>query len=142
MIESHGSDRVESRFFQISRVGAGQEVMKSSRVGLGHDPPETGHSRVGSTWHPSCLGCQSTGRVRGSKSWVEINSNRPAINPYFTGQPKSVGSGQIGSGQEIFKSHGSGRARPDLTREVRPDPRTALIYLCLAPIGRDLLVHR
>ena len=59
---SNLAGRVGSRSFQISRVGlgwvkkfsnvigrirSGQEVLKISRVGSGHDPRETGHSRVG-----------------------------------------------------------------------------------------------
>jgi len=42
-----GSGRVKSFSNLTGRVGSGQEVMKSSRVGSGHDPRETGHSRVG-----------------------------------------------------------------------------------------------
>ena len=56
----HGSVRVGSTSFQISRVGpsrvkrfsnfvgrigSGHEVFKMSRVGSGHDPRDTGHSR-------------------------------------------------------------------------------------------------
>ena len=56
-----GSGRVGSIGFKISRVGSGrakkfqnlagrvglsQEVFKNSRVGSGHDPRDTGHSRV------------------------------------------------------------------------------------------------
>ena len=62
MFKSRGSNQVGSRFFSISRVGpdwiakpsnlpgrarSGLEVMKSSRVGSGHDSRETGHSRIG-----------------------------------------------------------------------------------------------
>ena len=61
LFEHHGSGRVGSRFFQISRgrvasghffsnltgrVRSGQEAMKSSRVRSGHGPRATGHSRV------------------------------------------------------------------------------------------------
>ena len=47
-----GSGQVGSGVFQISRVGSGrvgsgQDVIKSSQVGPGHDPREAGHSRVG-----------------------------------------------------------------------------------------------
>ena len=47
--ESHGWGRVGSRIFKShgsGRVGSGEETMKSSRVGSGHDPRKTGHSRA------------------------------------------------------------------------------------------------
>ena len=59
--KSHGSGRVVTIAFTISRVGSGrvkrfqnlagrvgsgQEVFKISRVGSGHDPRDTDHSRV------------------------------------------------------------------------------------------------
>ena len=52
VLKSYGSGRVGSGQVKNSsnftgRVRSGQEVMKSSRVGSGHDPRETGHSRVG-----------------------------------------------------------------------------------------------
>ena len=41
-----GSGRVK-RFKNLAhRVGSGQEVFKISRVGTGHDPRDSGHSRV------------------------------------------------------------------------------------------------
>lgn len=42
-----GSGRVKNSALQTSRVGSGQEVMRISRVGSGHDPREMGHSWVG-----------------------------------------------------------------------------------------------
>ena len=65
-----GSGRVGSMCFKISRVGSGQELLKScgsgrvgsgrdvskySRVGSGHDPPDTGHSRVKPPWPVGCF---------------------------------------------------------------------------------------
>ena len=44
-----GSDRVNHSSNPTGRVGLGQEVMKNSWVGSGHDPRESGHSRVGLT---------------------------------------------------------------------------------------------
>ena len=69
-LKCHGSGRVGSRGFKISRVGSGgvkrfqnlagrvelgQEVFKISRVGSGHDPPDTGHSRVKPPWPAGCF---------------------------------------------------------------------------------------
>ena len=46
--KSHGSSRVNNFSDFTGRVRSAPEVMKSSRVGSGNDPRETGHSRVGS----------------------------------------------------------------------------------------------
>ena len=70
VLKSRWSVRVGSRGFPISRVGScrvkrfsnlvgrftsGHEVFKMSRVRSGHDPRDTGHSRVGSPSPASCF---------------------------------------------------------------------------------------
>ena len=49
VFKCHGSGRVKEFSNIPGRVRSGHEVFKISQVGSGHDPRDTGHSRVWST---------------------------------------------------------------------------------------------